>query len=48
MVGDNDAMVGIVDVDPNIDDEKEDEVEWWGIYVDDRGEREGRWGIFIQ
>ena len=28
VVGDNDVMVGLADVDPNIDEEEEEEAEW--------------------
>lgn len=47
MVDDNNTLVGLVDVDPNIDKEKEAEIGRWGIYVSAGGGREGRWGIFI-
>ncbi|RRT82276.1 hypothetical protein B296_00002354 [Ensete ventricosum] len=32
-VGENDAVIGLVDVDPNIDDEKEDEAKWRDICI---------------
>lgn len=31
VVGDNNVVVSLTDVDPNIDNEK---TEWWGIWVD--------------
>ncbi|RWW06359.1 hypothetical protein GW17_00030324 [Ensete ventricosum] len=33
VVGENDAVIGLVDVDPNIDDEKEDEAKWRDICI---------------
>lgn len=44
VINENDVMIDFVDIDPNINDEKKDEVEWWGIYIDVGGER---WGICI-
>lgn len=42
IVDENDTMVDLANVDPNINVEKKEKAEWWDIYVDVGGGRGGR------
>lgn len=41
------VVVNLIDLDLNIDDNEEEETEWWGIYVNVKGKRRGKWGMYI-
>lgn len=47
MIKDNNMMASFVDIDPNINDKKEEETKWWGIYINAKRGRWERWSIYI-
>lgn len=47
VVNENDTVVGIVDVNSNIDDEEKEAIEQWGICIGTGGGKGGRWGICV-